>query len=79
MTLLNLCRRNLLFKLIPGHDTRFESSETPHAEREASGGPLEGGSRDKGFSEVIGGRASSFLRTLRVTQSPPLRGGSPES
>jgi hypothetical protein len=29
--------------------------------------------------EVTGGRPSSFLRTLRVSQSPPLRGGSPVS
>jgi len=38
-------------------------SEAPHAECEASGSILEGGSRDKGFSEVTGGRTPSFLRT----------------
>ena len=43
-------------------------SETPHAEREALEGPLEGGSRDKGFSEVTGGRASSF-RGLSVREA----------
>jgi hypothetical protein len=32
----------------------------PYTERKTSGSPLEGGSRDKGFSEVTGGRAPSF-------------------
>ena len=35
---------------------------------EASGGPVEGGSRDKGFSEVTGGRAPSF-RDLSVGEA----------
>jgi hypothetical protein len=35
-------------------------TKAPHVEREAQEAPLEGGSRDKGFSEVTGGRAPSF-------------------
>jgi hypothetical protein len=35
-------------------------NETPHTERESSEIPLNGGSKDKGFSEVSGGKAQSF-------------------
>jgi ribosomal protein S18 acetylase RimI-like enzyme len=43
-------------------------SEDPPAEREALGGPLEGGSMDRGFSVVTGGRTPSF-RDLSVGEA----------
>jgi hypothetical protein len=51
--------------------------EASHAKREASGGLLEGRSREKGFSEVTGGRAPSF-RDLSVGEASRPRGGTRE-
>jgi len=39
---------------------RKNSTKDPLAEKESSGSPLEGGSRDRGFSVVTGGRPTSF-------------------